>query len=79
MDERRDPPPQPVTHRPVIPSIAGRLSPVQEAWGAYVQHGLKCGPCRSLDGGRCEEAVMLYGVWQAVDKAAHERLTGETG
>lgn len=78
MDERRDRPPPPGSRPRLIPSIAGRLSPVQQAWSDYVRHGLSCGRCRSLDGGRCDESAQLHGIYQAADKAAHERLFGET-
>ena len=77
MEERRDPLSQPVTRARAIPSVAGRLSPVQQAWSNYVGHGLSCASCRSLDGGRCSESVRLHGIWQDADKAAYERLTEE--
>lgn len=78
MEERRDQPPPPVTRRPVIPSVAGRLSPVQEAWSDYVRHGLSCEHCRSLDTVRCREAERLHGAYGDAEKAAFQRLADET-
>ena len=77
MDERRDPEPEPVTRPPVIASVA-KLSPMQEAWSAYVDHGLNCPKCRSLGAGPCGEAERLHGAYQIAGEAAFERLADET-
>lgn len=78
MADRRDPDPEPVTGPPVIASVAGRLSPMQQAWSAYVDHGLKCPLCRSLGAGPCSEAERLHGAYQIAGEAAFEKLADET-
>lgn len=78
MADRRDPEPEPGTGPPVIASVAGRLSPIQEAWSAYVDHGLNCPQCRSLAAGPCDEAERLHGAFQMAGETAFERLTDET-
>lgn len=72
MDERRDPEPA-AESRPRALSGVGHLSPVQEAWGAYVHHSTNCPACRSIDG-RCEASDQLYRAWQERDAAAIRRL-----
>jgi hypothetical protein len=74
MEERRDQQPPPVTRPPVIASTASRLSPVQEAWGAYVEHTTHCDNCRSLDGGRCAESDTLYRSYRQADSDAYRQL-----
>ncbi|MFI6560425.1 hypothetical protein [Streptomyces sp. NPDC050534] len=77
MTEGRDQPPEPGSH----PPITGRatLSPVQEAWGAYVDHATHCSLCRSRDGGKCERAEELYGAYREADGEAFRQLHGEAG
>lgn len=77
MNERREPSGDGPRPR-AIPSGVGRLSPVQEAWSAYVGHSLHCPSCRSLDGGRCTEADSLHRAYVARDADASRQLYGET-
>jgi hypothetical protein len=77
VDERRDPPPEPGSGPPVIASVA-KLSPIQQAWSDYVDHGLKCPKCRTLDAGPCGEAERLHSAFQAAGDTAFERLADET-
>lgn len=78
MDERRDPQPDSGTGPPVIASIAGELTPMQKAWGAYVDHATKCGQCRSLGAGPCGEAERLHGAYEIAGETAFEKLADET-
>lgn len=75
MEERRDkqPPPEPGAQPPVLP-VAGKLSPVQEAWGAYVGHALKCPICRSRDAGSCDDAEQLHRTYKQVEANAHRQV-----
>lgn len=77
MEERRDPEADAVTGPPVIASVA-KLSPIQQAWSDYVDHGLSCKQCRSLDGGRCSDAERLHGDYVKAGNQAYERLADET-
>lgn len=73
MDERRDPEPTTGRRPPVAAGI--RLSPVQEAWSAYVEHSLhSCPVCRRVDGSPCEEAEGLYRAYQRRADDACKRL-----
>lgn len=77
MDERRDKQPQPepgAQPPPLIASGTSRLSPVQEAWGAYVDHSLHCDMCRSRDAGSCGEASRLHRVYEEAGGAAFKKL-----
>lgn len=78
MDERRDPPPKPVTRRPVIASGAGKLSPLQQAWSRYVDHTTTCAHCRDIDRGRCEDSTRLWNAYRAQGDEAYRRLSKET-
>jgi hypothetical protein len=73
VDERRDQPAAGTEAR-VIPEGAGRLSPVQEAWAAYVYHSVRaCIVCRTPDAGHCETAEELHRRYtDAADAAARE-------
>ncbi|MFJ3283668.1 hypothetical protein ACIPMW_00130 [Streptomyces sp. NPDC086669] len=74
MDERREPPPE-ATDRAPIPTGIARLSPVQEAWSAYVNHSLhQCPTCRRVDGSPCEKAERLYGVYTRLANEGMDRL-----
>lgn len=78
MNERREPPGDGPRPR-AIPAGVGRLSPVQEAWSAYVGHSLNlCNHCRTPSAGRCDEAETLYQAWRALDADAYRRMYGET-
>lgn len=73
MDERRDPQPAPGRRPTVAAGI--RLSPVQEAWSAYVEHSLHaCPVCRRVDGSPCEAAEDLYRTYQEQAGDAYRRL-----
>ncbi|WP_171109220.1 MULTISPECIES: hypothetical protein [unclassified Streptomyces] len=72
MDERRDPEPAAGSRLRALPGV-GRLSPVQEAWSAYVGHTTGCPTCRSIDG-RCGKSERLYKAWQEQDADAIRRL-----
>lgn len=73
MDERKDPPP-PEDSAPRAVAAASRLSPIQQAWGDYVDHATRCPICRSVDGGRCDDAERLHHAYEAEGKTAYRRL-----
>lgn len=75
MAERRDrePEPEPGPHWPTLPP-ATRLSPVQEAWGAYVSHALECAICRSPDAGACEVAAALHQGYERESADANRQV-----
>jgi hypothetical protein len=75
VDERKDQPPEAGSHPPIV--SVSRLSPVQEAWGAYVDHATHCPACRSRDGGRCETAETLHRLYEQLGDSASRKL-GET-
>jgi len=77
VDERREPPPEPVTRPPVIVSAA-RLSPLQQAYSRYVTHTTECPGCRDIDSGRCEESERLWHAYRAQGDEAYRRLSGGT-
>ena len=72
MDERRDTPPEPVTRPLVI--VAGRLSPLQQAYSRYVTHTTRCGHCRDIDRGRCEDSERLWQDYRAQEDEACQRM-----
>lgn len=76
MDERRDKraDPEPGAQPPAALPAGTRLSPVQEAWGAYVDHALHCTACRSRDAGSCETAEELHRAYKQVSDGAFKRL-----
>jgi len=74
MGESRDPKPA-AERRPL--AVAGRLSPVQEAWQRYVHHSLhQCSVCRCADGSPCDTAEELYRAYQQTAAKAAEQLAG---
>ena len=74
MDERREPPPRPIDHAP-IPVGRARLSRVQEAWGAYVEHTLyRCDTCRRVDGSPCVEGEQLHAAFKRLGDDATNKL-----
>ena len=78
VDEPRGDQPQPEGPRlPALP-IAGKLSPVQQAYGAYTSHFLTCSTCRDIDLGRCEEGERRWRSYGAAQEEAYRRLRGET-
>ena len=72
MSERREPPAQRGTHPPIATNA--RLSPMQEAWSAYVDHALHCPTCRSRDTGQCDDAEELHRAYQGQAGAAFRKL-----
>ena len=76
MGESRDP--KPATERRPL-AVAGRLSPVQEAWQRYVHHSLhQCSVCRCADGSPCDTAEKLYRAYQETAANAAEQLAGRS-
>jgi hypothetical protein len=79
MDERRDPPPEPGTRPALIASGTSKLSPVQQAWGAYADHATHCLQCRDIDAERCQIAEQLHRAYEALsDDAFRELRHGRT-
>lgn len=78
MDERRDSEPSEGSHprRPIAAAVA--LSPVQQAWGRYVNHATSCACCKDVDRDRCEDAELLYRAWREHTDLAYRRLDEET-
>jgi hypothetical protein len=74
VDEPRD---QQADAAPRAPKVAAasRLSPNQEAYGAYTVHRLKCANCRDTTG--CAEADRLRRDWLALADDAFGQLDGE--
>ncbi|MFF3928310.1 hypothetical protein [Streptomyces hirsutus] len=73
MDESRDPAAPPER----APAVAARtrLTPIQEAWGAYVNHSLhRCLVCRSADGSPCTTAEGLYRTYRQLTDDAHRQM-----
>jgi hypothetical protein len=77
MDEPRGEQPTPSPRTPMV-AAGATLSPVQQAYGQWTGHALKCPICRDVDGGRCDTADMLWRAYQASGKRAFELLEGET-
>jgi hypothetical protein len=72
VDERRDPQPPAQGARPPLAAVA-RLSPVQQAYGAYTGHAIACDACRDVDRS-CADAEALWRAYRAAGDAAYERL-----
>ncbi|MGA5767467.1 hypothetical protein ACPC36_08285 [Streptomyces pseudogriseolus] len=54
-----------------------RLSPMQEAWRAYVEHTLYlCDTCRRVDGSPCSPAEDLYRTWRRVAEESMREVWG---
>lgn len=77
MDERRDAQPPAQAARPPLAAM-GRLSPTQQAYGAYTAHAIACEACRDVDR-TCPTAAELRRVWKAMTDAAFDELARETG
>ncbi|MFJ7111831.1 hypothetical protein ACIQW4_01455 [Streptomyces albogriseolus] len=68
MDEPKSPDPSAGRRQTGLPP-AVRLSPLQEAWGAYVHHSLReCDVCRSVDGSPCATAEELYRTYWEIGR-----------
>jgi hypothetical protein len=74
MEERRDGPPPAVTRPPVITSGAGELSPLQQAYSAYVRHATNCDACRDLDRTACDTAGELWRAYREIGDAACRQM-----
>ncbi|MEU6681479.1 hypothetical protein [Streptomyces sp. NPDC046853] len=72
MDEPTNPPPRAV--RPPLVAARVRLSPVQEAYGAWARHQLSCSVCRNVDAGPCQTVGLLRRQWDALAGAAVRRV-----
>jgi hypothetical protein len=72
VDERRDAEPLPQDAWPPL-AAASRLSPVQQAYGAYTGHAIACDACRDVDR-TCTDAEGLWKAYQAAGDAAYEQL-----
>lgn len=77
MDERRDAQPPPQDGRPPL-AAASRLSPTQQAYGAYTGHAVACDACRDVDR-TCGTAEQLWKAWKTLTDDAFEQLARETG
>ena len=75
MNEPRDTPADDGTHRPAVVAST-RLSPIQEAYGAYTRHTLSCPTCRDIDAGPCEDSRLLRRTYLALDADARRALNG---
>jgi hypothetical protein len=78
MGERRDPQPGPGSGKPALAAVV-RLSPLQEAWGRFVEHATRCEICRSVDTDPCRTAGSLYRAFEEMSTDAFRRLGGEAG
>jgi hypothetical protein len=75
VDEPRDPPPAAESPQPAI-SAGTRLSPVQEAYGDYTGHAIRCPKCRDIDRDRCTDGEQLWHAYQQMSDQAYRRLQG---
>lgn len=75
VDDSRDHQPGREHARRLIAAGAGRLTPVQEAWSAYVAHSVRqCDTCRAVDGTPCDTAEELYRTYRDLSANAAARL-----
>ena len=73
MDERRPEPPAADLSR-----TAG-LSPIQQVWADYRLHTRRCPDCRTMDGGRCDKALVLWRRHRELCDEAYTALAAERG
>lgn len=76
MDERRDPQRGTQAARPPL-AAATRLSPIQQAYGAYTGHAVACPACRDVDR-TCGTADRLWKAYQEAGVEAYDKLSDET-
>ena len=76
MDDGREHPPDGTDRAPIAAGVS-KLSPVQEAWGAFTRHSLQCKACRDVDQ-KCTTAGQLWRRWQDVSVRA-ARQVAEVG
>lgn len=72
MDERRDPQPGAQAARPPL-AAATRLSPMQQAYGAYTGHAVSCPACRDVDR-TCATAEDFWKAYRQIADAACDEL-----
>jgi hypothetical protein len=72
VDERRDAEPPPQGAWPPL-AAASRLSPVQQAYGAYAAHAIACPACRDVDR-TCADAEGLWRAYRSAGDAAYDEL-----
>lgn len=74
VDESRDPTPSGGMSTPAVLASAGsRLSPIQQAYAAYVEHARGCGACRDIDRS-CETADQLWRTYREQADGAYQQL-----
>ncbi|NDZ84444.1 MULTISPECIES: hypothetical protein [unclassified Streptomyces] len=76
MDEPTNPQPRPDRPPPVIARV--HLSPVQEAYGAWVHHQLGCAQCRDIDADPCPAVQLLRWRWEAMAREAIRRVADDS-
>lgn len=75
VDDSRDQPPKAGRTRTPLAAAGSRLSPVQEAWQAYVDHSLRrCDTCRAVDGTACPVAEDLYRAFRRLAHAGMDEV-----
>lgn len=72
VDDGRERPPGGTDRAPLAAGVS-RLSPLQEAWGAYTGHSVACDACRDVDQ-KCETAEALWRTYRTVSEAACDRI-----
>lgn len=72
---RPEPPPE-----SGVEAIAGasRLSPVQQAKGAYATHTATCPKCQDIDRDRCQDGQQLWRAWEGACEEAYRQLAENT-
>lgn len=75
MDERRDPLPGDESDRRIT-SVAGGLSPIQQAYSDYAVHFTGCLGCRDIDR-RCDKGERLWRTYNEQGVETFDRLADE--
>ncbi|GGM05798.1 hypothetical protein GCM10010099_22470 [Streptomyces cinereus] len=75
MDERRDPQADAGSDGRIT-SVAGQLSPIQQAYSDYAVHFAGCPGCRDIDR-RCDKGEQLWRTYNGQGVEAFERLADE--
>lgn len=76
VDEPTNPHPETNRPRPIVGR--GGLTPVREAYGAWVGHQLACTTCRDVDAGPCVTAGKLRARWERLAGEAVRRVARES-
>ena len=71
MGERRPEPPAATPPRKL------KLSHLQQAWAKYRRHTKACEQCRAADGGRCDQALVLWRRHHELCDEAYRALAAE--